>query len=145
MALAGMFWWLERGSVSVDTFAPELTFFIFVAIFIGGVGSNTGSVVGAIIFATVLLEGPRWIQRIVSVRFDRGSRPSTIFEAFAGPNEFIDFFFSDVNIAALRLVVLGVVLIYVMQRRPQGLFGNRIEVASSVNLNERPSPGGTDR
>lgn len=141
LGLAGMFWWLQRGSVSVDTFDPELTFFVFVALFIGGAGSNTGSVVGGILFASLLFEGPRWVQRIVDERFSIGSRPSTIFEAFTGREEFVNYFFSNVNVSALRLIILGIVLIYIMQRRPQGIFGNRIEVASSIDLSERPSAG----
>lgn len=137
LGLAGMLWWLERGSVSPDTFDPELTFFIFVALFIGGAGSNTGSVVGGMLFAGILFEGPRWIQRIVDAHIGRSAPPATIFEAFTGTSEFVDYFLSDVNISGIRLIVLGVVLIYIMQRRPQGLFGGRIEVASSVDLSTR--------
>lgn len=145
MGLAGMFWWLERGSVAVDTFDPELTFFIFVALFIGGAGSNTGSVVGGILFASLLFEGPRWIQRIVDYHIGRGSRPATIFEAFSGTDEFVDYFLADVNISAMRLIVLGVILIYIMQHRPQGLFGDRIEMASSIDLSQRSERTEGDR
>lgn len=142
MGLAGMFWWLERGSVAVDTFDPELTFFIFVALFIGGAGSNTGSVVGAMIFATLLYEAPNWIQRIADAHLSVGSPPPHIVDAFAGVDPFVNYFLSDVNLSALRLIILGLILIYLMQRRPEGIFGDRIEVASSVDISERTRPEG---
>jgi len=141
MGLAGMFWWLQRGSVSPDTFDPELTFFVFVALIVGGAGSNTGSVVGGIVFATILFEGPNFIQRVLDANFDRGAPPDTFFDAFGGLEPFVNYFFSDVNISAFRLVVLGIILVYLMHNRPQGLFGHRTEVASSVDLSDRPSEG----
>lgn len=145
MGLAGMFWWLERGSVAVDTFDPELTFFIFVALFIGGAGSNTGSVVGGMIFAALLFEAPNWIQRIVDAHLSIGSPPPHIFDAFTGVGPFMNYFLSDVNLSALRLVILGLILIYLMQHRPEGLFGDRVEVASSIDLSERTRPAEGER
>jgi len=139
MAVVSMLWMLEGGGrVSPDTFEPELTFFVFVALIIGGSGSNTGSVVGGIIFAAVLFEGPNFIQRIVDTNVGLPAPPDTIFDAFTGVEPFFAYFFSDVNVSALRFVVLGVVLVYLMQRRPEGIFGDRTEVASTIDLSERP-------
>lgn len=137
MGLVAMFWFMERGSVSPSTLEPELTFFIFVALILGGSGSNTGAVVGGIVFAALLWEGPGYIQRIIDANFARPSRPDTIFDAFRSFDQFIGYFFSDVNITAIQFVVLGVVLVYLMQRRPDGLLGHRIEIASSIDLSER--------
>lgn len=138
MALVSMLWMLEGGGrVSPDTFEPELTFFVFVALVLGGSGSNTGSVVGGIVFAAVLFEGPNFIQRIVDTQLDLPASPDTIIEAFGGVDPFLGYFLSDVRISALRFVVLGVVLVYLMQNRPEGLFGGRTEVASPVDLSKR--------
>jgi ABC-type branched-subunit amino acid transport system permease subunit len=142
MALTGMLWQLEGGgSVAASTFQPELTFFVFVAVIIGGSGSNTGSVVGSIVFVAVLLEAPSFIQRIVDTQFGVPSAPDTLFDAFGGVDPFLGYFFSDTNISALRFIVLGVVLVYVMHNRPEGLFGDRTEVASPIDLSDRSETG----
>ncbi len=138
MGLAAIFQFLEGGgSVSATDFEPELTFFVFVALILGGSGSNTGSVIGAIIFAGVLLEAPNFIQRIADEQLDLPSTPDTIIEAFGGSDLFLAYLFSDTSISALQFIVLGGLLIYLMQRRPDGLLGDRIETASSVDLSKR--------
>ena len=138
MALTGMLWQLEGGgSTAPSTFEPELTFFVFVALIVGGSGSNTGSVVGGIVFVALLLEAPNFIQRIVDTQFGIPSRPDTLFDAFGGVDPFLGYFFSDTNISALRFILLGVVLVYLMQNRPEGLLGGRTEIASPIDLSER--------
>lgn len=141
MGLAAMLWWLGEGRVQADSFLPITTFYVFVALIIGGAGSNTGSVLGGAVFASLLFEGPQFVKRIVGEVFDVGRQPNTIFDAFGGLDEFLAYFFADVNISALRLVLLGVILILLIQRRPDGLLGHRREVASSIDLSERESRG----
>lgn len=143
MGLVAMLWFMQRGSVSPDTLEPELTFFIFVALILGGSGSNTGAVVGGIVFAALLWEGPGYIQRIVDANFDRPSQPDTIFDGFRSFEQFIGYFFSDVNITAFQFVVLGVILIYLMQQRPDGLLGHRVEIASNIDLSKRSADSET--
>jgi len=138
MALTGMLWQMEGGgSTAPATFEPELTFFVFVALIIGGSGSNTGSVVGGIVFVALLLEAPSFIQRIVDTQFGVPSTPDTLFDAFTGVDPFLGYFFSDTNISALRFIVLGIVLVYLMHNRPEGLFGGRTEIASPIDLSDR--------
>jgi ABC-type branched-subunit amino acid transport system permease subunit len=140
MGLTGILWQLEGGgSTAPATFEPELTFFVFVALIIGGSGSNTGSVVGSIVFVALLLEAPSFIQRIVDTQFGVPSAPDTLFDAFSGVDPFLGYFFSDTNISALRFVVLGIVLVYLMHNRPEGLFGDRTEIASPIDLSDRSS------
>jgi branched-chain amino acid transport system permease protein len=129
---------MKRGGVAPSNFEPEQTFFIFVALIIGGSGSDTGSVIGGIVFATLLFEGPLFVRRIVDQRMDVGTAPQTIFEAFGSTDQLLAYVFADVNLSALRVVLLGVVLTYLIQRRPQGLLGDRKEIASSIDLEERP-------
>lgn len=144
MGLAAMLWWLGEGRVQADSFRPITTFYVFVALIIGGAGSNTGSVLGGAVFASLLFEGPQFVKRIIGELFNVGQRPSTFFDAFTGIDNFFAYFLADVNISALRLVLLGVILILLIQRRPDGLLGHRREVASSIDLSQRQS-GGDDQ
>jgi ABC-type branched-subunit amino acid transport system permease subunit len=141
MGLGAMLWFLKRGGVAPSNFEPEQTFFIFVALIIGGSGSDTGSVIGGIAFATLLFEGPFFVRRIVNQRMDVGTPPETIFEAFRSTDQLFAYVFADVNLSALRVVLLGVVLTYLIQRRPQGLLGGRKEIASGIDLEKRSGGG----
>jgi branched-chain amino acid transport system permease protein len=139
MGLAAMLWRLPGGYTSPGDFMPITTFYVFVALIIGGAGSNTGSVLGGAVFASLLFEGPNFVKRIVTQLIEVGQAPQTLFQALGellafDPSPLLAYVLSDVNVAALRLVLLGVVLVYIIQRRPQGLLGHRKEVASSVDL-----------
>jgi branched-chain amino acid transport system permease protein len=147
MGLAAILWRLG-GIASTSSFMPIQTFYVFVALIIGGAGSNTGSVIGGAVFASLLFEGPNFVRRIVTQLFEFGNTPQTFFDgvgALAGLDPFplLAYTLSDVNVSALRLVLLGVVLVYLIQNRPEGLLGHRKEVAASVDLSERS--GGEDR
>ncbi|MFC7133167.1 MULTISPECIES: branched-chain amino acid ABC transporter permease [Salinibaculum] len=146
MGLASMLWYMG-GIASTTSFRPITTFYVFVALIIGGAGSNTGSVIGGAVFASLLFEGPNFLRRLVTQLLDVGVAPNTLVDAVAPLAQFdvtplLAYTLSDVNISALRLVLLGVVLIYLIQNRPQGLLGHRKEVASPIDLSERS--GGDD-
>jgi branched-chain amino acid transport system permease protein len=141
MGAAAILWRLG-GVASTGDFRPIQTFYVFVALMIGGAGSNTGSVVGGAVFASLLFEGPNFVRRVVTAFLDVGTAPRTLADATLAlgsldPGPLIAYTFSDVNVSALRLVLLGVVLIYVIQNRPEGLLGHRKEAASSVDLADR--------
>ena len=135
MGLAAILWYLKRGGVRPDNFIPETTFFIFVALIIGGAGSNTGSVVGGAVFGGLLFQGPVFVERIVNQQLDVSASPATVFDAFTGVDPFLAYTID--NISSLRVVLLGAVLIYLIQRRPEGLLGDRKEVASGIDLEQR--------
>jgi len=135
MGLAAILWYTKRGGVTPTNFEPEITFFIFVALIIGGAGSNTGSVIGGIVFGALLFRGPVFVERIINRRLEADADPTTIFDAFTGIDPFI--VYTTDNLSALRVVLLGVVLIILIQRRPEGLLGNRKEIASSIDLEDR--------
>jgi ABC-type branched-subunit amino acid transport system permease subunit len=138
MGLAAILWFLRRGGVSPTVFEPEITFFIFVALIIGGAGSNTGSVIGGAVFGALLFQGPAFVERIARQR-NIDAQPATIFDAFGGVEPFLAYTID--NMSALRVVLLGVVLIVLIQRRPQGLLGDRKEIASGIDLHERSDGG----
>jgi len=142
MGLGGILWEAQRGFTdpTSTTFRPIQTFYIFVALIIGGAGSNTGSVLGGALFASLLFQGPLFVSRIVSFLLDLGSAPSSFADA-VGPllalevGPFLAYTMN--NIEDLRFVLLGIVLVYLMQNRPEGLLGHRKEVAASVPLVDR--------
>lgn len=137
MGLAGILWQFRQGAVTPNSFRPQITFFVWLALIIGGAGSNTGSVLGAALFAGILFEGPRFFKNIVTEVFEVGSTPSTFVDAIV-PIAHFDFgpFFTYLlgNIEPLQLVFMGLVLIILMQRRPEGMMGHRKEEAATISL-----------
>ena len=142
MGLAGMLWQGRRGYVDPNLFLPIITFYIFIALIIGGSGSNTGSVVGALLFAGVLFEGPPFIQRIVDDAFDL-PRPSTAYDGVVAlgsldPMPLLGYTVGE--LPNLRFVLFGVVLIALMIYRPDGILGHRNEPASPLDLTTERNP-----
>jgi len=145
MGLAAVLWQGSQGYTSPGEYLPIQTFYVFIALIIGGAGSNTGSVIGGAVFAAVLFEGPNFIRRIVRQLFDLGAQPNTIVDAVTplaalDPGPFIAYAVGNIDL--LRPVLLGVVLIYLMQHRPEGLLGHRKEVAAAVDLGRRGEDDG---
>ena len=144
MGLAGILWFGSQGNVSpTPQFMPLLTFYIFVAVIIGGAGSNTGSVMGGIVFAAVLFEGPRRAGSAVRGIIDAPTPPSFA-DAVASLDPVAFLAFATDNVAPLQFVFLGLILILIMHRRPDGLLGDRVETAAAVDLSERSRGGDRD-
>ena len=144
MGLAGMVWQGRRGYVDPNLFLPIITFYIFIALIIGGSGSNTGSVVGSLLFAGLLFEGPPFVQRIVDATVSL-PRPPTLYDALVAlgeldPMPLVGYAVGE--LPNLRFVLFGVVLIVIVIVRPDGILGHRRDPASPLELpNERPSSG----
>jgi branched-chain amino acid transport system permease protein len=98
-AIAGWFLALNIAAVSPTEFEPLVTFFAYAVLILGGLASYWGVMVGSVILWT-LLELTR----------------------------FIDLPLDNVQIAALRFAIVGLVLILLMAYRPQGAFGKREEL-----------------
>lgn len=141
MGLVGILWFGTQGSVTPNTFRPRITFYIWIALIIGGAGSNSGSVMGGAIFAAFLFQGPRYFKNIVASMLGGYSAPSNFGQALApvSSGDIWPFFFYTLDsMRQLQLFVMGIVLIVLMHRRPDGLLGHRKEIAASVPLT-RPS------
>ncbi|WP_193309049.1 branched-chain amino acid ABC transporter permease [Halorubrum halophilum] len=144
MGLVGILWFGSQGNVSpTPQFMPVLTFYVFIAVIIGGSGSNTGSVLGGIVFATVLFEGPRRVGSAVRGVITAETPPSFA-DAVATLDPISFLAFVTDNIAPLQFVFLGLILVFIMHRRPDGILGDRIETAAAVDISERPSGGESD-
>ncbi|WP_284013866.1 branched-chain amino acid ABC transporter permease [Halobaculum litoreum] len=152
MGLGGILWQGSQGFANPNAFRPIITFYIWVALIIGGAGSNTGSVLGGALFAGLIWEGPVYVRRVVTNYVELGGTPGT-FPAAVGPfveGEVLPFLaYMLGNISALRFVLVGVILVALMQTRPEGLLGHRKEEAAAIPLG-RPTEraggeGGTPR
>lgn len=146
MGLAGALFRGSAGYISPAQFRPGITFYVFAALIIGGAGSNTGSILGAATFSALLFYLPARLGEFFPAL--GGQAPGNIIDAFGalggldvGPLVA----YTIANISTLRFVLIGVVLIYIVQRRPLGLLGHRNEPAASVDLTRpQAADGGAD-
>ncbi len=97
--LAGAFYAHFITYLSPDQFLPLVTFYVWIAMIIGGVGRTTGAVAGSLILMAVL-EGSRFARDFV---------PGV----------------SEVQMASVRLALVGLALILFTLYRPQGMIGTR--------------------
>jgi branched-chain amino acid transport system permease protein len=98
-AVSGWLLAIQLAFVVPDEFQPIVTFIGYVVLVLGGLANYWGVAVGAIILWTVL-EGLRFLELPIS----------------------------ETKIAALRFIIVGLVLIGLMAFRPQGVFGKREEM-----------------
>ena len=83
--------------ISPDQFVPLLTFYVWIAVIMGGAGRIGGALAGAALL-TFFLEGSRFLRDMLP-------------------------FISEVQMASLRLAVIGLALVLFTILRPQGVLG----------------------
>ena len=110
-ALGGFVFALANSSVQPDNYSTLLTFFAFTAMILGGAGRILGPVVGAIVFSSffTLLENTL----VQAVRAD--IIPTAIMDSN--------------QVGIVRFILVGVLLMALMIFRPQGIFGDKKELA----------------
>ena len=96
--VAGAFYAHYISFISPEQFVPLVTFQIWMAIIMGGVGRVSGALVGTLILM-FFLEGSRFLRDIVP-------------------------FIPDVEMASIRLAVVGIAIVLFTLYRPQGLMGD---------------------
>lgn len=96
--LAGAFYGHYITYVVPDQFVPLTTFYIWMAIIIGGVGRVSGAIVGTVILIG-MLEGSRFLRDAIPA-------------------------IPDAEMASVRIALVGLLLIFFMIYRPQGLLGD---------------------
>jgi branched-chain amino acid transport system permease protein len=142
MGVAGALWFGRGGFISPSQFRPNITFFVFIALIIGGSGSNTGSVIGGAVFAGFLFYLPQQLGTVIPQALPGSAQAPDIAAAVAalGGGDVLPLIgYTVSNISRLRFVAIGVILIWLIQRRPEGLLGHRAEPASSIDISQRPS------
>ncbi|WP_026551490.1 branched-chain amino acid ABC transporter permease [Arthrobacter sp. H20] len=108
-SLAGMIFTLPRGAVQPANYATELTFFLYTCLLLGGMATVLGPVIGAMIFWVVL----SLTQGLLYGAIEIGAIT----------------FLSNVQAGQLRYILVGVALMLLMVFRPQGVLGNKKELA----------------
>ncbi|MGI0487625.1 branched-chain amino acid ABC transporter permease [Pantanalinema rosaneae CENA516] len=100
--VAGAFFAWNLTFINPDGFIPLITFYAWVMVVLGGSGNNAGTLLGAAIFQ-------------IYFTVTRFALPALI------PLD-------DARLGALRLMVIGLLLIVLMMARPQGILGKKEEL-----------------
>jgi ABC-type branched-subunit amino acid transport system permease subunit len=112
-ALAGFVVALRSATVGPSFFATDVTFFAYTVLLIGGAARVLGPVAGAVIFWFLIT--------VLDLFFG---------QATAGANPIIPAsIMNDTQASLMRLIFMGLGLMLLMIYRPQGLFGDRRELA----------------
>jgi len=94
-----------------DNFITDVTFFVWVALILGGAGKVFGPLVGAALLYAVLDSSDTILRQLVA-------------------NEYIpNSFMSGTQVGQVRFMLVGLGLILLAAFRPQGIFGNKEEMA----------------
>jgi len=112
-AIGGMVFILNLQSVTPDIFLPQVTFFAFAIMILGGTGTVLGPTFGAVIFWFMLTALSSGIRTVVDAGLISG--------VAAGQ-----------AVGAFQLIVVGLTLMLLMIFRPQGILGNREELRLDV-------------
>lgn len=103
--IAGAIWVGSIGAVHVGQFVPIVTFNVWLAMLLGGVGNNRGVLVGALILV-LIRESTRFLEGAPFLAALSSSNPSFL--------------------PSLRYVIIGLALILVVRFAPQGVIPERL-------------------
>ncbi len=101
--LAGALLAFKVGYINPATFIPMLTFYAWIAVVLGGSADNRGSVLGVIIVWGLLRKGSRHLTGYIPL------------ESF--------------QVAAIRIMIIGIILMILMRFKPEGIFGKKEELS----------------
>ena len=110
-ALGGFIFALANSSVQPDNYSTLLTFFAFTAMILGGAGRVLGPVVGAIIFSSFFT----FLENTLVQAVNADVIPTSIM--------------TSNQVGIVRFILVGVLLMALMIYRPQGIFGDKKELA----------------
>lgn len=106
--LAGMIFIMPRAVVPAN-YQTSLTFFVYAILLLGGAATILGPVIGSMIFWVLLSFFSGFVARAV----EAGWLP----------------FMSQVQAGQLRFILVGIAIMLIVIFRPQGIFGNKKELA----------------
>ncbi|WP_435332754.1 branched-chain amino acid ABC transporter permease [Haloarchaeobius sp. TZWWS8] len=101
MAIAGAFYVHLNLYIDPSDLVPLTTFYIWVAVILGGTGSNRGALLGGMTIIAIL-EGTRFINDVA--------------------------LFQGIDVASMRLLLVGILIILVVRFKPDGLLPPRSEL-----------------
>ena len=108
-AFGGILWAVAKQSVQPDTFQPDVTFFVYTILLLGGAARVFGPIVGSIIFWFLLAGFGELLYALIN-------------------NGYIEFLAAQ-QVGSMRFMLMGLGLMLLMIFRPQGIFGDRRELA----------------
>jgi branched-chain amino acid transport system permease protein len=111
MALAGVFYAHLNLYVGPGDLNPITTFYVWVAVILGGTGSNRGALFGGFVIVAIT-EGTRFLN---------------------------EFGWIPVDVAPLRLLLIGAIIIALMRFRPQGVLPPQRELIWRGVVDDAPS------
>ncbi|MGW3809309.1 branched-chain amino acid ABC transporter permease [Micromonospora sp. NPDC005113] len=103
--LSGALLALQLSQVNPDVFIPQVTFFIFAIVTLGGTGSTWGPALGGVVFWTVLTQSGALVAQVAG---------------------------SGTAASATRYVLVGLLLVVLINYRPQGILGRRENVVLEI-------------
>lgn len=103
--VAGAVWVGSIGAVHVGQFVPIVTFNVYLAVLLGGVGNNRGVMAGALILI-LIREGTRFLEGVPFLQAASANNPSFL--------------------PSLRYVLIGLALILVVRFAPRGVMPERL-------------------
>ena len=109
--LAGIFYAVQQNSVQPDNYATQQTFFALTAAILGGLATIWGPVVGAMLFWVIL----SFTENVLIELIDNNIMPDSIMERS--------------QVGPVRFMLVGLTLMLLMIFRPQGIFGDKREIA----------------
>jgi branched-chain amino acid transport system permease protein len=109
--LGGFVYALGQASIQPDIFGTDTTFFAYTVLILGGAARVFGPVVGAVIFWVILSLTDNILNEAIQADY---ISPSVI---------------STVQVGQIRFMLVGLLLMLLMIFRPQGIFGDRREIA----------------
>ena len=109
--LGGFIYALGQASIQPDIFGTDTTFFAYTVLILGGAARVAGPVVGAMIFWVVL----SLTDNILNEAIDAGYISSSVI--------------NNTQVGQFRFMLVGLLLMLLMIFRPQGIFGDRREIA----------------
>ncbi|SDR11824.1 branched-chain amino acid ABC transporter permease [Thermostaphylospora chromogena] len=108
-ALGGFIFALSRAAVQPDVFSTELTFYAYTVLILGGAARIFGPVVGSMIFWFLFI--------LTTTALEEAVRHGVIT------------FITVPQVGAIRYALIGLGLILLLIYRPQGIFGDKREIA----------------
>jgi len=111
---SGMIFALDRGSIQPDNYSRDVTFYILTALVLGGVAKVMGSIVGPMMFWGLFVFSDNFLRDLTDTGPLRIAGVTII---------------QSTQVGAVNYMLVGLGLILLMTLRPQGVFGNRKEMA----------------
>ena len=109
--LAGIFYAIQQNSVQPDNYATQQTFFALTAAILGGLARVWGPVVGAMLFWVIL----SFTENVLIELIENDIMP--------------DWLMTRSQVGPVRFMLVGLTLMLLMIFRPQGIFGDKREIA----------------